>query len=81
MRIIVSGWFLSHADTGSGQYLHALLRELPALAADLDLHVVAPLPAPQPPGWQLHARLAGSRPLAKVRFEQLEIPQIGRAHV
>ncbi len=78
MRIIVSGWFLSHADTGSGQYLHALLRELPALAADLDLHVVAPLPAPQPPGWQLHARLAGSRPLAKVRFEQLEIPRAAR---
>ncbi len=78
MRVIVSGWFLSHADTGSGQYLHALLRELPALAADLDLHVIAPLPAPPPPGWQLHARAAGSRPLAKVCFEQFQIPRAAR---
>ncbi len=78
MRVIVSGWFLSHTDTGSGQYLHALLRELPALATDIDLHLVAPLPAPQPSGWQLHVRAAGSHPLAKVRFEQVEIPRAAR---
>jgi len=78
MRVIVSGWFLSHTDTGSGQYLHALLRELPALATDIDLHLVAPLPAPQPSGWQLHVRAAGSHPLAKVRFEQVAIPRAAR---
>ncbi len=78
MRVIVNGWFLSRTDTGSGQYLHALLRHMPAQAADLDLHVIVPQPSPPPPGWQLHVRAARSKPLAKLRFEQLEIPRAAR---
>ena len=75
MRVIVNGWFLSRTDTGSGQYLHALLRHLPAQAAHLDLHLIVPQSSSQPPGWHLHVRNTGSEPLAKLRFEQLEIPR------
>ena len=78
MRVIVNGWFLSRKDTGSGQYLHSLLHHLPAPTPELDLHIVAPQPSSQSPGWQLHVREAGNTPLSKLRFEQLEIPRIAR---
>jgi glycosyltransferase involved in cell wall biosynthesis len=81
MRVIVNGWFLSRKDTGSGQYLHALLRHLPSQSSDLDLHIVVPAASPEIAGWQLHVRTARNVPLDKLRFEQLEIPRFaGQLH-
>ena len=78
MRVVINGWFLSRSDTGSGQYLDALIRHLPLQNTDLDLHIVTPYPSLPFPGLNLHYRAAGKSPLAKIRFEQVEIPRVAR---
>ena len=67
MRVVINGWFLSRSDTGSGQYLDALIRHLPLQNTDLDLHIVTPYPSLPFPGLNLHYRAAGKSPLAKIR--------------
>ena len=84
MRIAINAWFLDQTGTGSGQYLHGLLREMPALAPDHEFLLVAPLDRLdfQVPGlridfWPLRSRFWRSN-VGKVLFEQVAFPHICR---
>lgn len=79
MRVVINGWFLIHdAYTGSGQYLRALLKHLPHVAEQHEVHVVAPVgPAETMPiltTATLHPVKCGASNLDKVRFEQMLFP-------
>lgn len=79
MRVVINGWFLIHdAYTGSGQYLRALLKHLPHVAQQHEVHVVAPVgPAETMPiltTATLHPVKCGASNLDKVRFEQMLFP-------
>ena len=84
MRIAINAWFLDRPDTGSGQYLHGLLRAMPEVAAEDDLLLVVPYPKPDltMPGlraevWSFPVRTTrpGIRQLGKVWFEQVLFPR------
>ncbi len=84
MRIAINAWFLNRPGTGSGQYLHNLLREMPAAAPDLNLLLVAPEDrfgetslGPQIELWPIPSQ-RGQSALGKVWFEQVEFPRICR---
>ena len=86
MRIIINGWFAAHdVQTGSGQYLRALLEWLPQVAPEHEYHLVAPddgttaAPKPKGGGYQMHAVRCGASNWAKLRFEQWQFPQACRA--
>lgn len=76
MRLAINGWFLSKPYTGTGQYLRGLLGHLPAVAPDLDIHVLSPVEAELPPGCNLHVIKTGRSGFGKVRFEQWEFRRL-----
>ncbi len=82
MHVVLNGWFLAterNAHTGTGQYLRALLEQLPRVAPQHTLTVVVPGPAVSvPPGVRVQAVPCGAGHLAKVWFEQRLFPQACR---
>lgn len=79
LHVAFNAWFWNRPDTGSGQYLRGLIDGLRVVQPDIRLTLVAP------EGWQIEAppgvgveraRLRGSGHLGKVRFEQLDFPQV-----
>jgi glycosyltransferase involved in cell wall biosynthesis len=83
MRIAINAWFLNQPGTGSGQYLHGLLRGMAALGPEHQFLLVAPLEKLdlQVPGldvelWPLSLRWRSN--LGKVLFEQVAFPRICR---
>lgn len=87
LRIAINAWFLDQPDTGSGQYLHSLLRAMPEVTADDDLLLVVPYQKPhlEIPGlraevWSFPVRTTrpGVRQLGKVWFEQVLFPRACR---
>jgi glycosyltransferase involved in cell wall biosynthesis len=89
-HIVINGWFLGRTSSGSGQYLHHLLDQLPRLtagrAAPTRWTVLAPRAIhAQPPGagWP-HvvvaplALRAGPPQLAKLYWEQVMMPRWAR---
>src|SRR5437016_3451386 len=88
MRIVLNGWFAVHdAQTGSGQYLRALLEWLPRVGPENEYHLVVPQPGPAaltllPPegvGYKVTAVRCGDSNFDKVRFEQWHFPRACRA--
>ena len=80
MRIVLNGWFLiHHPQTGTGQYLRALLDWLPQVRPEAEYHLVTPgaFPSPNslPAAWQLHALASGASDLHKLYFEQVLFPR------
>jgi glycosyltransferase involved in cell wall biosynthesis len=83
-HLIVNGWFWGQSVTGSGQYLHGLLRHLPAALPGWQITLLAPalasLPAadPVPAGVSLTCaplpRLARGPRLIKLLWEQHTFP-------
>ncbi len=77
MHIALNAWFWNRPDTGSGQYVHHLVRAL-AEQGDLSLTLIAPQgeSVDAPPGVAVHTvRLkAGSQP-GKLAFEQRLFPR------
>ncbi|MGQ9598011.1 MAG: glycosyltransferase family 4 protein [Anaerolineae bacterium] len=87
MRIAINAWFLDRPDTGSGQYLHGLLRAMPAAAAEHEFLLVVPYPMLdlEIPGlraevWTFPIRTTrpGGKQLSKVLFEQVFFPRACR---
>lgn len=86
MHIVINGMFWREPNTGSGQYLHGLLRALPIVAPQHQYTLLLPAapadPAPQPlpPGIQSTVvRVPIHNPqLAKLWFEQIGVPQTAR---
>ena len=84
MRIAINAWFLDQPGTGSGQYLHGLLRAMPGVGPEHQFLLVAPpgVPERQIPGlqvefWPIEAERWRSR-LGKVLFEQVAFPRACR---
>jgi glycosyltransferase involved in cell wall biosynthesis len=83
-HVVINGWFLGQATTGSGQYLAHLVAHLPRQAPDVRWSLLAPLRSgfdpttgdfpgveihPHPlPGWPKH--------LAKLWWEQVQVPYL-----
>ncbi len=84
MRIAINAWFLDQPGTGSGQYLHGLLRTMPALAAEHEFLLVAPpgRVVLQMPGLQADVQTLASpfwrSDPGKVLFEQVAFPRACR---
>lgn len=77
MHIALNAWFWDRPDTGSGQYLHALTAALMKTQADLQLTLISPHETLDgiPGGVAVHPiPLHGSGHLAKLRFEQQDVP-------
>jgi len=84
MRVALNGWFLvHHPHTGTGQYLRALLEQLPQVAPRHEVTVVAPVSGAAtpslPPGCHLHPVVCGATDFAKLYFEQVLFPRACRA--
>ncbi len=86
MRIVINGWFAARdVQTGSGQYLRALLEWLPRVAPEHEYHLVVPQsgpaasPMPEGAGYHVCPVRCGASNLAKVRFEQWQFPRACRA--
>lgn len=84
VRIAINAWFLNRPDTGSGQYLQNLLREMQAAAPELALLLAAPEDrfseidlGPRVELWPVPSE-RGQSALGKVWFEQVEFPRICR---
>ena len=89
--ILVNGWFWDRLDTGSGQYVNALLRHWPHTEQEdaPHIHLLVPsrdkseaiqINAFSGEGLVLHKASLGSVPpvLAKVWWEQITVPHWGR---
>jgi glycosyltransferase involved in cell wall biosynthesis len=80
MRIAINAWFLDQPGTGSGQYLHGLLRSLPGLASEHQFLLVAPPGRVELriPGLQIEFQVLASpfwrSDPGKVLFEQVAFP-------
>jgi glycosyltransferase involved in cell wall biosynthesis len=84
MHIVVNGWFWGQMNTGSGQYLHHLMRWLPEVDGEQRYTLVAPQngAAGTPASWQVviaspAAQRLGAN-LAKLWFEQVSFPRACR---
>jgi glycosyltransferase involved in cell wall biosynthesis len=84
LRIAINAWFLDRPGTGSGQYLHGLLRTMPVVAPHHHFLLVTPpgasecrIPGLEPEFWSFNSRLWRSR-LGKVLFEQVAFPRACR---
>lgn len=82
-HLVVNGWFWGQATTGSGQYLHGLLRHLPAALPGWRISLLAPAcaspsVAPFPAGVTLTPvslpGLARGPRLVKLAWEQYSFP-------
>ena len=81
MRVAINAWFLNQTGTGSGQYLHALLRAFPAVAPDLEVLLVTAGGDAQTNlrvETQCHASRLFNTNLGKVLFEQVAFPRACR---
>ncbi|WP_376790500.1 glycosyltransferase family 4 protein [Thermoflexus sp.] len=78
MRILVSGWFLQHPATGTGQYVGELLRHLPRVRPGWTIGVALPegWAGPLPEGVEpVRVRLPRLPPdFQKLWFEQIGLP-------
>ena len=83
MRLALNGWFLAHhPQTGTGQYLRALLTHLPQVAPQHEVVLVAPGDGALPPeaeAVRVHRVRCGAGDLDKVWFEQRLFPAACRA--
>ena len=84
MRVAINAWFLNQPGTGSGQYLHGLLRALPQVAGAHEFLLVVP-PGPVQltiPGLHIQFRTLTApfwrTDIGKVLFEQVAFPRIAR---
>jgi glycosyltransferase involved in cell wall biosynthesis len=84
MRIAINAWFLNRPGTGSGQYLHGLLRALPEFARGHQFLLASPVEQPEPdvPGlqveyWPFRSPHWRSN-LGKLFFEQVAFPRVCR---
>lgn len=79
MHLALNGWFWDRPDTGSGQYVRALVAHLPAVLPDLQISLIATSRQTLddlPEGIAKHeAPARGGGHLAKVPFEQSDFPQ------
>ncbi len=84
-HLVINGWFWGQTTTGSGQYLHGLLRHLPATLPGWRISLLAPAlallpekPDPVPAGVTLAytpaPRLASGPRLVKLLWEQYSFP-------
>jgi glycosyltransferase involved in cell wall biosynthesis len=84
MRIAINAWFLNQPGTGSGQYLHGLLRAMPAVASGHQFLLVLPQGhvGLLPPDLSMELRSFPARlwrsNLGKVLFEQVAFPRACR---
>ena len=87
MRVAINAWFLNQAGTGSGQYLHGLLRAFATVAPDLEVLLVIPGGDAQTGlrglgGFRVHTQCYASplwrTNLGKVLFEQVAFPRACR---
>lgn len=79
MRVALNGLFLAAPDTGTGQYLRELAREMVSLAPRDEITVIAPDADPSAPtGVVVAPPMATSENLAKLEFEQLTFPRACR---
>lgn len=78
MRILVSGWFLQHPATGTGQYVGEILRHLPRVRPGWTIGVALPegWAGPLPEGVEpVRVRLPRLPPdFQKLWFEQIGLP-------
>lgn len=85
MRVALNGLFLAAPDTGTGQYLRELVREMVRLAAHDEFTLIAPVADPSAPAGVLVApTLSKTENLGKLEFEQLTFPRAcrrGRFHL
>ena len=51
MKLLINGWFWGQTTTGSGQYLHGLLRHLPAALPGWEITLLLPQQAGRPQGY------------------------------
>jgi len=51
LHLLINGWFWGQSNTGSGQYLHGLLRHLPAALPGWDIMILLPQQAGRPRGY------------------------------
>jgi glycosyltransferase involved in cell wall biosynthesis len=84
MRIAINAWFLDQPGTGSGQYLHGLLRALPEVAREHRFLLAGPLghfdrdvPGLQVEFWSFPSPHWRSN-LGKLLFEQVAFPRACR---
>lgn len=82
MHIAVNGWFLGTDTAGSGQYLHHLLRALPAADASVRWSLLVPegVTAPEFAGVEVVRRSLPPLPrqLRKVWWEQVTVPRAAK---
>ncbi len=88
MHIAVNGWFVGQETTGSGQYLHHLLDQLPRLGAGHRWSLLVPSLAPLSlstwrarwPGVEIipAATPPGPQSLVKLAWEQVIMPRLAR---
>lgn len=84
--ILVNGWFWDRLDSGSGQYVNALLHHWPqpGLEDKTHIHLLVPEPIQDrelpAPNMTLHRASKGHLPaaLAKIKWEQFTVPRWGR---
>lgn len=78
MHLVLNGWFYDKPHTGSGQYLHNLLNQLPIVAPEIKVTLVTPAGAKL--DFQHASRLThyalriSNSNLQKIKFEQLDFP-------
>lgn len=88
MHIVINGWFVGQETTGSGQYLHHLLDQLPRLNPHHRWSLLTPgLPASSLAVWRKRwldveiidaASAPGPKSLAKLGWEQVTVPRLTR---
>jgi len=84
MLVALNAWFWDQPETGSGQYLHHLVEELPAIAPDLRLALIRPggeilgntPPLAESPSRARSSRNRFSKALGKTWFEQVGFPRV-----
>jgi glycosyltransferase involved in cell wall biosynthesis len=79
MHVAVNAFYWNRPDTGSGQYVHQLVRHLPHADPDLRLTMVVPAQItphePLPSGYRWHVAQAPVGHLGKLYFEQVLFPR------
>lgn len=82
MRIAVNGWFSGKDTAGSGQYLHHLLRALPAADPSVQWSLLVPegFPAPEFDGVSVVRRALPPLPrqMQKLWWEQVTVPRAAK---
>ena len=74
MKLLINGWFWGQTTTGSGQYLHGLLRHLPAALPGWEITLLLP----QSVDAGATGRIAPTESLAGVRIMRASLPPHAR---